>query len=225
MNNDSNKQQVFLPFRYGQEYEIYYTTRPEYFLNGMCLPDSPIDFLSELACAYRRRNDDEIICELREQKKLYEQALSSTDYDSLYKIQTTRQNLTNAYALNHGVGLSIVKQISMMGLNNLQNQLTLLIYYSMARLYYYNNLSARHSAIDYYFSRGSISSYLRFIEQEAKNLFRESLYKQFELRDDHFQIDQLIEDEDSLIDNAALCVAEDKSYVIVLIILIVVSAI
>lgn len=207
MNDTNSNNKSFLPYRYGQEYSIYYETDPEFFTTGMCLPDRSIDLLFKLANAYRHKTDDEIICELREQKKLYRQALSKADYDVLYKIQTERQNLTNAYALNHGVGLSIIKQISMLGLDNLQTQFTLLIFFNAARWHFYYNLSKRQSAIDYH-SRNTISSYLRFIEQEARILFKDSLFKQFEYRDDHHQIVQLATDQ--LIENVALCVAEDK---------------
>lgn len=208
MNEINLNNMTFMPLRYGQEYEIYHEAKPEYFTSAMSIPDRSIDLLAELANDYRWKNDDAIISELIDLRKKYGQVLANMDYDAMFEIQTKRQNLTNAYALNHGVGLSIIKQISMLEIENLKNQLYLLCLFSVFRWQFNNNHLAKQNAIYYYSDKDSFSSYLRFIEQEAKIIFIDSIYRQFELRDDHYQIGRLIED--PFIDNLALCAAEEK---------------
>lgn len=149
-----------------------------------------IAVLDDLAGEYRQMKDDELIQELKFQNSLFKQSLdryfASVNAGEVYdrmrdfqEIQIKRQNLTNAYALNHGAGLVCIKQISTLDDNILNTIQALSLFYWAYQDLFNKHLSGKQktemqSLVSDFFLR---ESYLRHLNKNDRSYLKEYFIK------------------------------------------------
>lgn len=149
-----------------------------------------IAVLDDLAGEYRQMKDDELIQELKYQNSLFKQSLdryfASVNAGEVYdrmrdfqEIQIKRQNLTNAYALNHGAGLVCIKQISTLDDNILNTIQALSLFYWAYQDLFNKHLSGKQktemqSLVSDFFLR---ESYLRHLNKNDRSYLKDYFIK------------------------------------------------